>query len=237
MAPSSQNARVVPAFGGAIETRILTDETPAQHRAFAFEVSFYSHLWPASVGSQKPPLHFHPFQEEYIQVLQGQLCVEDDQHGARILTPADGEICIKPWVQHRLYPPIRPGTEGADPVTTPIRFILAGQDTAEVFRLDLIFFENWYAYQDETVAKGRGMSLVQVMSMFDAGGSYLSLPQWVPFNRTLAVVLGIIIGRWIGGMLGYQPFYKHWTSDWSLACKKMAQSVFQRRFADRAHVE
>lgn len=73
--------------------------------------------------------------------------------------------------------------------------------------------------------------------MFDAGGSYLSLPRWVPFSRTVALVLGVVIGRWVGGLLGYQPFYQKWTSDWPLACEKMSRSVFQRRFSDRAHSE
>lgn len=71
--------------------------------------------------------------------------------------------------------------------------------------------------------------------MFDAGGTYLSLPWWVPFGRTVSMVLGTVLGRWIGsGVLGYQPFYRKWTSDWELACQKMEASIFQRRFADRA---
>ncbi|KAI4284351.1 MAG: hypothetical protein L6R38_001457, partial [Xanthoria sp. 2 TBL-2021] len=69
--------------------------------------------------------------------------------------------------------------------------------------------------------------------IFDAGASYLSLPPWVPFGRTLSRIAGIVVGRWIGGLLGYQPFYKQWTSDWDLACRKMETSWFQRRFADK----
>ena len=74
---------------------------------------------------------------------------------------------------------------------------------------------------------------VFVQQMFDAGGSYLSLPDWVPFGRTLSQGAIIVIGRWIGGLLGYQPFYKEWTSDWDLACRKMETSWFQRKFVDR----
>lgn len=69
--------------------------------------------------------------------------------------------------------------------------------------------------------------------MFDAGGSYLCPPWWVPFGRTLSRVAGIVLGRWVGGMMGYQPFYKKWTGDWEVACGKMETSVFQRRFARR----
>lgn len=73
--------------------------------------------------------------------------------------------------------------------------------------------------------------------MFDAGGSYLSLPRWIPFSRTIARALGIVVGRWIGGILGYQPFYRKWTTDWQFACRKMEQTIFQRRFADRSKTE
>lgn len=66
--------------------------------------------------------------------------------------------------------------------------------------------------------------------MFDAGGSYLSLPTWIPFSRTIARGLGVFLGRWVGGLLGYQPFYEKWTTDWDLACEKMNMSVFHKRF-------
>jgi hypothetical protein len=42
-----------------------------------------------------------------------------------------------------------------------------------------------------------------------------------------------VVGRWLGGMLGYQPFYRKWTTDWELACQKMETSLFQKRFADK----
>ena len=68
--------------------------------------------------------------------------------------------------------------------------------------------------------------------MFDAGASYLALPTWIPLGKHLSRVLGIVLGRWIGGLLGYQPFYRKWTTDWELACQKMERSLLQRRFAD-----
>ncbi|MCJ1247585.1 hypothetical protein MMC30_004800 [Trapelia coarctata] len=214
------------AFAGAIATRLI----PHPHRAFAFEVTFLHSLWPPALLSQKPPLHFHPYQEEYMEVLEGRLCVEVEGV-KRELGPSDGEICVKPWANHRLYPP-------RDFAASPtVRFLLSGQETREMFRLDTVFFLNWYGYQDEVVLGGKGFDLVQIMCMFDAGGSYLSFPWWVPFGRSLARAVGILVGRWIGGLLGYQPFYRKWTDDWELACQKMETSVFQRRFADRAKVE
>lgn len=61
----------------------------------------------------------------------------------------------------------------------------------------------------------------------------MTLPWWVPFRRTVAQALSVVVGRWIGSLLGYQPYYRQWSTDWALACDKMETSVFQRRFADR----
>ena len=36
----------------------------------------------------------------------------------------------------------------------------------------------------------------------------------------------VLIGRWIGGLLGYQPFYREYTTDWELAVAKMQSTWF-----------
>lgn len=76
---------------------------------------------------------------------------------------------------------------------------------------------------------------IQVLSMFDAGDSYLSPPAWTPgfLRHPLGWLLGVIIGRYIGGLLGYAPFHPEWTTDWDAACAKMEKCWTQRRFADR----
>jgi len=67
--------------------------------------------------------------------------------------------------------------------------------------------------------------------MFDAGGSCLALPKFVPFSMTLSKAMTVVIGRWLGGILGYQPYYKEWTTEWETAKKRMSTSIFQKRFA------
>lgn len=76
-----------------------------------------------------------------------------------------------------------------------------------------------------------------VSQTFDAGGSYMSVPWWVPFGRTLSRLVGISVGQWLGGMLGYAPFYRKWATDWEKACEKMKTSYFQKSFAARAKIE
>jgi hypothetical protein len=45
--------------------------------------------------------------------------------------------------------------------------------------------------------------------------------------------MGVVGGRWIGSLMGYQPYYEDWTTDWDLACEVMETSWFWRRFAVR----
>lgn len=102
-------------------------------------------------------------------MLEGRLAVEVEGT-ERVLSPKDGEICLQPWRNHRLYSPVtEPGEQikghgdGWDGEKTV--FLLSGEDTDEMFRLDTVFFENWYAYQDLVVVKGQKINLLQVMSV------------------------------------------------------------------------
>ncbi|KAK4248350.1 hypothetical protein C7999DRAFT_40489 [Corynascus novoguineensis] len=228
---------------GGITSRILAHGD----RAFVFEVTFdLAHPRMVALAGQRPPEHFHPYQDEYVEVTRGRLVVEVEGR-EHVLTPATGEFVIPRWANHRLYPPPPPspaaagtatgGGDGGDEDGKETRFLLSGEDTPRVFRLDAVFFENWYAYQDEVLLRGKSIDVLQVMCTFDAGGSYLSLPWWVPFRRTVALVLGVALGRCVGALLGYQPFYREWTTDWDAAVEKMGQSVFQRRFADKAKTD
>jgi hypothetical protein len=69
--------------------------------------------------------------------------------------------------------------------------------------------------------------------MFDAGDTYLLPPAWMPFHTFLSIWFTVIVGRWIGGLLGYAPYYPEWTSDWQSACKQMERNWTQKRFAKR----
>ena len=95
-----------------------------------------------------------------MQVLEGRLCIEVEGR-ERVLGPEDGEVRVESWANHRLYPP--PTGTGGGGTTT--RFLLSGGETEEVFRLDTVFFQNWYGYQDEVVLRGAKMDLVQVFSV------------------------------------------------------------------------
>lgn len=207
-------------------TRVLPEATADKTREFHFEVVIHPDH-PRLRGLPPPPAHFHPYQEEYFHVVQGALGVELDGV-ERVLRPEDGELAVRRGVNHRLCFP-----SGEDASLDPIRFYVSGEKTATAFALDLTFLENWYGYQEEVVVHGKKLDMIQVLSMWDTGGTYLTLPWWVPFRSTVSLAMGVVVGRWIGGLLGYQPFHRCWTTDWDLACAKMETSVFQRRFADR----
>ncbi|KAI0006673.1 hypothetical protein F4779DRAFT_595394 [Xylariaceae sp. FL0662B] len=217
---------VITVFDGALSTRVLNHLA----RAFALEATFHlDHPMFSTLISRKPPMHFHQHQEEYIQVVEGRLGFEYDGR-EWLMYPGNGEFVVHPGVYHRSYPL---AAENEDfPTGKTLKFLISGNKTSEVFSLDLLFFENWYFYQEQLILNSRKPDIIQVLSTFDAGGSYLSFPNWVPFGRGLSVATGIVIGRWIGGLLGYRPFYRKWSTDWELACRKMQSSIFQRRSAN-----
>ena len=105
---------------------------------------------------------------EYIQVVQGRLGVEMEGR-ERVLGSADGEVRVGRWVRHRLYPaPVVRGAdegeaEGEGEGEAITKFLLSGGETEEVYRLDTVFFQNWYGYQDEVVMARGKMDLVQVL--------------------------------------------------------------------------
>ena len=47
----------------------------------------------------------------------------------------------------------------------------------------------------------------------------------------------MIVGRWIGGLLGYKPFFREYTTDWDFAVAKMKGSFFQRHLVHAAFEE
>ncbi|KAF2868135.1 hypothetical protein BDV95DRAFT_580310 [Massariosphaeria phaeospora] len=185
-------------FDGAMSSKRL----PHESRIFNLELTFddhHPHL--LKTREQEPPEHFHYFQDEFIQVLEGSV-IHPFGKERLLLTPADGEVCIPPYVRNNLIP----GPLSEDQKTT--RFLLSGPAADSNYMLDLIFYENYYRYLDQAVSGNESIDLIQVLSMFDAGASGLCLPWWIPFNMTISRVLGIVVGRWLGGLLSYQPYYK-----------------------------
>lgn len=178
-----------------------------------------------AASGKKPPTHFHPRQWEYFRVEKGSLTVEIDGI-AHDFHPSDGEYALRPGPHHCLY-----GTPGQSSKT--VEFWLGASPSGVGKELDQAFFENWYGYQEDIMLRGVKPDPIQVLSMFDAGDSYLSPPWWVPARRMVGKALGIVVGRYIGGMLGYKPFYPEWTTDWEAACDKMESCWATRRLADR----
>lgn len=57
----------------------------------------------------------------------------------------------------------------------------------------------------------------------------------MPFRRFIGYWGSVILGRWIGGLLGYKPFFREYTTDWDYAVAKMKGSWFQRHLAEEAY--
>lgn len=107
-------------------------------------------------------MHFHAFQEEYIQVVEGILGLEIEGR-EKLLSAADGEFRILPRVNHRSYPAPKSCQQRGGSV---VKFLLSGEKSAEVFELNTLFFENWYKYQNDVVMNGgEAISVIQLMSV------------------------------------------------------------------------
>ena len=97
-----------------------------------------------------------------MQVLEGRVCL-DVEGRERVLEPEDGEAVVDPWANHRFYPlPISDMKRDRDggKVTT---ILLWGGETEEIFRVDGMFFQNWYGYLDEVIMGHAKMDLIQVL--------------------------------------------------------------------------
>ncbi|KAJ5758749.1 hypothetical protein N7520_005905 [Penicillium odoratum] len=232
----SAGSNPVVKFGGALVTEFLE---PPPGRCFAFRQKYclkppmdenhpdYDKINEALNHPSGPPLHFHPFQNEYFRVEQGRMCVEMDGV-LRTLTPADGEVMGRAGSIHRFY--IAPDS------TEDMIIILSASDSGLDYQLDRVFFENWYGlWHDYLVHEGK-MDLIQLLCTYDAGDAYLLPPAWLP-NRVRKLIGywgGVIVGRWIGRLLGYKPFFKEYTTDWAYAVHKMEASSFTRQVVGRS---
>ncbi|GME33701.1 putative cupin -type protein [Neofusicoccum parvum] len=210
----STGTNPVISFHGALITEFLE---PPPGRCFAFRQT-YKLKAPVELNFNKPtgpPLHFHPWQNEWFRCVSGRMGIEIDGK-TRILTPEDGEIMGRAGCVHRFF--LAPDS------TEDMTVVLSASDTGDNYMLDRIFFENWYGmWHDGIVSNGGKFDLIQLLSTFDGGDCYLvpelPLPLWA--RKAIGQWGGVVLGRWIGGLLGYKPFFKEYTTDWDLAVAKM----------------
>lgn len=174
-----------------------------------------------------PPMHFHQFQTEYFKVEYG-ICVVEINGVPQIVTPEDEEISCKAGNIHQFY--IHP--DSPEKMTV----LLSASDPGIDYQLDRVFFENWYGYWHDALLYRGGLDLIQTLQIHDAGDHYTPAPVWMPFRRFFGYWACVIIGRWIGGLLGYKPFFKEYTTDWDFAVAKMKGNFWTRRNVQESYV-
>ncbi|KAI0108851.1 hypothetical protein GGR51DRAFT_570116 [Nemania sp. FL0031] len=235
----SAGSNPITKFGGMLVTEFIE---PPPGRSFCFRQRYRWKLPPELENDAQasklletlnhpsgPPTHFHPYQNEWYRVESGRMCVEIDGV-LKTLTPEDGEVFGRAGSIHRFF--ISPDS------TEDMVAIISGSDPGLDFQLDRVFFENWYGlWHDYLVHEDGKMDLIQLLCTYDAGDAYLPGPSWLPRGLQIwtGYWTGVIVGRWIGGMLGYKPFFKEYTTDWDLAVAKMKTSFWGRRLVDETH--
>lgn len=121
-------------------------------------------------------MHFHPYQNEYIRVMEGKLVVDVDGH-EHVRSANDDDFRVDAWTNHRLYPFFVSGNTDAEDV----KVLIWGQKTPEAFHEDILFLENWFKYQDDIVMNKKSISLLQILSV-----SYPFVRCYLPRVRRLS---------------------------------------------------
>ena len=69
------------------------------------------------------------------------------------------------------------------------------------------FFRNIYGYLDDCERNACAPSPVQMLMFLDSAEMSLALPgpRWVA--NPVSWALGVVVGRWVGGVLGYKASY------------------------------
>lgn len=234
-------------FDGKIETHFL--EPPA---GTAFQImQIYKPLpkGDKSGAYRGPPPHFHLHQTERFKVVKGRVGIEVNET-VKVLRPKDGVAICPAGNIHRFIIDVDPehdqdGSDDEEEDDGEIVFMVNATDSGKDFVLDRIFLENWYGVRVDSFKYGTKIDFIQQCATFDGGDHYLpfpaTLPKWIPMSWSVAIrtFLGfwvtVIIGRYIGGLLGYQPFYREYTTDWELAVAKMQGTWFYRRNVQTAY--
>ncbi|RAH64729.1 uncharacterized protein BO66DRAFT_463755 [Aspergillus aculeatinus CBS 121060] len=221
-------------FGGLLTTEFLE---PPPGRCFLFRQTYRHNVeGPIPDNLRKlinspdrpkgPPPHFHQFQTEYFRVESGVMGINVDGQVKRV-TAADGEVSVKAGSVHNFF--IHPDSEESMTV------YLSASDSGMDYQLDRIFFENWYGYWHDALLHDGGLDWIQFLAIQDGGDAYTPAPAWVPFRRQVGYWTCVVVGRWIGGLLGYKPFFREYTTDWDFAVAKMKGSFFQRHLVHDAY--
>lgn len=83
---------------------------------------------------------------------------------------------IKAWENHRTYP------HEADEGKHTVRFLLSAEEVPQkAFKLNTLFFENWYKYQEEAMLQHGKLDIIQVLSV-----STCSVHMCIPSSKCIA---------------------------------------------------
>ncbi|EEP75427.1 predicted protein [Uncinocarpus reesii 1704] len=173
-----------------------------------------------------PPPHLHRYQTEYFKVTQGLMGVNINGKIYK-KTPDDPEFSVPANVFHGFFR--HPESRG------PMTVVLSASDSGRDYKLDRVFFENWYGYWHDAMIYHGGMNYIRWLQIYDAGDAYPYVPKWLPCRKTASYYWGVVVGRWLGGLLGYKPFYKEYTTDWDYAVEKMRSHFWQRRLVHTSY--
>lgn len=144
-----------------------------------------------------PPYHWHWYQDETFNIVQGRFIFTLEGRNLR-RSAQDGPIVVP----HRARHTFRVDETAEEPCIIQISLASPGSGSSEKF------FRNIYTYLSDCDDQKIQPSLPQLLLFLDDAETSLALPGPTWIVHPLSWLLGIIIGRILGGMiLGYKTSY------------------------------
>ncbi|KAF2720729.1 hypothetical protein K431DRAFT_225703 [Polychaeton citri CBS 116435] len=149
-----------------------------------------------------PPMHWHWRQEEYFTVTHGRFIFTLEGREFTVsATDEQTKITIPVLLRH---------TFKVDPTCTePCGIELstlispAGEEEGATER----FFRNLYSYLEDCHQQKVAPSLPQLLLFLDSAEVSLAFPGPGWIARPLSYAFGVVVGRWLGWLLGYRASY------------------------------
>ncbi|SMR50978.1 unnamed protein product [Zymoseptoria tritici ST99CH_1E4] len=158
---------------------------------------------PDNLNYLTPPPHWHWYQDEYFHIKEGRYIFTLEGITTTLSATSPQPIHIPARARHTFK--VDPTHSG--PCTIEISTTISPRGA------DDRFFRNIYSYLDDCYVQNLSPSLPQLLLMLDAAEISMAFPGPGWIARPASWVFGVLVGRWLGGLLGCRASYEEYWSE------------------------
>ncbi|KAI5367963.1 Putative rmlC-like cupin domain superfamily, rmlC-like jelly roll protein [Septoria linicola] len=182
---------------------IQTTHTPTKLQEIPDELNYLT-----------PPPHWHWYQDEYFYITEGRYIFTLEGQDKTISASDPQPQRIPAGARHTF----KVDDTCESPCTIEISTIVSPRSPStspEEEGANEKFFRNIYSYLDDCYVQGVSPKLPQLLLFLDSAEVSLALPGPASIAKPVSWLLGVVVGRWIGGyLLGYKASYdEYWNDD------------------------